>query len=83
MNTEHEDMSSLHKSCLPPISIENFAQYEINIRPLNSGYVVGVGCQSFAFENKEKMMKMIQAFLNDPQTVGTNWRKHQQLPIVE
>jgi hypothetical protein len=83
MNTEYGAIPSLAEPCERQNPIENFAQYEINIRPLNSGYLVGVGCQSFAFENKERMMKMIQAFLNDPQKVGENWRKNQQLPNVE
>ncbi len=83
MNTEYRAMPSFAEPCAPQTPTENFAYYEINIRPLNSGYLVGVGCQSFAFENKERMMKMIQAFLNDPQKVGANWRKNQQLPNVE
>jgi hypothetical protein len=83
MNIEYGAMPSFTEPCVPQNPTEKFAHYEINIRPLNSGYLVGVGCQSFAFENKERMMKMIQAFLNDPQTVGENWRKNQQLPNVE
>lgn len=55
--------------------------YEINIRPLNRGYVVAVGCQSLAFVDTEEMIKCISAYLNNPSEVGNKWMNEKQLPI--
>lgn len=42
---------------------------EINISPLPHGYLVRVGCQSFAFEDHKKMMKYINQYLDNPADV--------------
>lgn len=42
---------------------------EINISPLPHGYLVRIGCQSFAFEDHKKMMKYINAYLDNPAKV--------------
>ena len=40
--------------------------YNVNIETLDFGYVVRVGCKSFAFETKEKMIEKLLEYLNNP-----------------
>lgn len=46
---------------------------EIVIRPLNHGYVITVGCQSFAIENAFKLSGLLLAYLRDPVEVEKAW----------
>lgn len=45
----------------------------IEISPLNYGYAVNVGCQSFAIENLDTLLNMISKYLKDPKTVEKQW----------
>lgn len=46
---------------------------EIRIQPMDHGYVINVGCQSFVFETAEKMIKNLDAYLADPEGVEKAW----------
>ena len=46
---------------------------EINIQPMNYGFVVRVGCQTFVFETTEKMIRNLDAYLADPENVEKAW----------
>lgn len=46
---------------------------EINIQPMDHGYVIRVGCQSFVFETAEKMILNLDAYLADPDGVEKAW----------
>lgn len=46
---------------------------EINIQPMNYGFLVRVGCQSFVFETAEKMMANLTAYLADPDVMEKAW----------
>ena len=50
-------------------SYERAKAREINIQPMNYGYLVRVGCQSFVFETKEKMVTNLTSYLEDPENV--------------
>lgn len=39
---------------------------EINIQPLNYGYVVRVGCQTLGIESKDTLIKNLVAYLENP-----------------
>lgn len=39
--------------------------YQINIEQLDHGYIVRVGCKSFAIETKEKLIIRLAAYLSD------------------
>jgi hypothetical protein len=41
-------------------------KYDINIVTLDFGYVVRVGCKSFAFETREKMTENLLEYLENP-----------------
>ena len=46
---------------------------EINIRPLNHGYVVNIGCQTFAIESVEKLVSNLEKYLNSPIETEKEW----------
>jgi hypothetical protein len=50
-------------------------EFEINIKFFNVGCVVGVGCQSFAFESIDKMMKELQFYVEHPYEAREKWNK--------
>lgn len=39
---------------------------EINIQPIDFGYIVRVGCQTVAVETKEKLISKLTEYINDP-----------------
>lgn len=46
---------------------------EISIQPMNYGFVVRVGCQTFVFETAEKMMTNLNSYLADPDGIERAW----------
>lgn len=46
---------------------------EINIQPVHYGYIVRVGCQTFVFETKEKMVANLTSYLEDPDVMEKSW----------
>ena len=48
---------------------------DVYIKQLNRGYVVNVGCHSFAFSTKEEMMEKITAYINSPAETEKMWYK--------
>lgn len=45
----------------------------INIEPLNRGYVVRVGCQTFAIGSKKLLLAKLTEYLTDPQGTENKW----------
>lgn len=58
-----------------PDATQNKFNYSISIEPLNRGFVVRVGCQTFAFETHEKMLKYLTEYLTNPKGFETNYRE--------
>lgn len=54
---------------------EALRDYEINIKFLHRGCVVGVGCKSIAFESVENAMKEINAYVTNPYDEREKWYK--------
>lgn len=46
----------------------------IQIEQLNHGYVVVVGCQRFAIENKDALLHRLGSYLSDPGKVEEEWQ---------
>jgi hypothetical protein len=44
-------------------------KYDVQIQELDHGYMVRVGCKSFAIENKETLLNMITKYINNPAEV--------------
>jgi hypothetical protein len=50
--------------------IQSSAPHEVSIRQVNNGFIVNVGCQTFAFEKFETASKyMAMYFENPPETL--------------
>jgi hypothetical protein len=54
---------------------EILREWEINIKFFNVGCVVGVGCQSFAFESIDKMMTELKFYVENPDEARKKWNK--------
>ena len=54
---------------------ELLREYEINIRFLNRGCVVRVGCKEIAFTDSTEAMAEINKYVNDPYETQKEWRK--------
>ena len=55
---------------------ESSSLREVNIKPLNSGYLVNVGCQSVAVETTENLLKALGEYLNNPTGFERAWNKN-------
>jgi len=47
----------------------------VEIRQLNRGYIVDVGCHSFAFSTKEEMMKYLTTYIDNPQETEKSFKE--------
>jgi len=56
----------------PPMPPPNKAK-RITIEPLDRGFVVQVGCQTFAFIDLAELMKNLHKYLEDPNKVERAW----------
>ena len=55
--------------------------YDINIKQLSYGYIVNIGCQSFAIENSETLIKGLSNYLKSPSECEKVWMKDKRLPL--
>lgn len=55
------------------------SNHNVTIHPLNFGYNVKIGCQNFAVETVERLIKNLEAFLNDPSGTEKKWMKDKKL----
>lgn len=60
----------------------DFSGHVIHIQILSYGYSLNIGCQSFAFEDLDKMMNNLKAYLKEPNKVGNEWMKNKNLPVT-
>ena len=49
---------------------------EVNIKPLDSGYLVKVGCQTVAVESTETLIKALNDYLTNPDNFERAWFKN-------
>lgn len=45
---------------------DRLAQYDINIKHVHNGFIVGVGCQTFVFESFDKVAKYMAIYYDNP-----------------
>ena len=57
------DMERLQDYLSTPVETND--KYNITIKEIDRGYIVEVGCKSFAFDNKQIMMNYLNIYLND------------------
>jgi len=70
METESQDMAMDEAM---PVSESFGSTRDIKVTPLNSGFLVKVGCQSVAVETNEKLVDMMAKYLADPQGFERKW----------
>ena len=46
---------------------------QINIEGLNHGYIVRVGCQTFAIETKAQLIAHLSAYIQEPALTEKKW----------
>jgi hypothetical protein len=46
---------------------DNGYVYPINVRPLDRGYMVEVGCKSFAITSKTELLELFSKYIHNPQ----------------
>ena len=52
---------------------------EINISPLDYGYVIRVGCQVLAIESKQDIIRYLTDYLNNPNETENKYQQKQLL----
>ena len=60
-------------------AVPTLKTYGILIEPLDYGFKVKVGCQNFAVESLDKLIKNIEAYLKNPQETQKRWNKDKSL----
>ena len=58
-----------------PSKVDILREYDINIRFLNRGCIVSVGCKQIAFESHESAIKEFNDYVNNPYEKQKEWRK--------
>jgi hypothetical protein len=58
-----------------PSNTEFLREYDINIKFLNRGCIVHVGCRTIAFESIENAMNAINAYVSNPYEEQEKWRE--------
>ena len=53
--------------------------YNISIHALDFGYNVKIGCKTFAVEEIPKLIKNLEAYLNNPKETELKWMKDKKL----
>jgi hypothetical protein len=53
------------------------ANYQPEIRQVNNGFIVQLGCQSFVFETFDKMSKYLKMYFEDPDGTETKFHKNE------
>lgn len=56
---------------------ESYALREVVIKPLSSGYLVSVGCQSVAVETTENLLNALGKYLKNPAEFEKNWNANE------
>ena len=59
---------------------DKLAQYDVTIKHVHNGFVVGVGCQTFVFESFDKLSKYMAIYYDDPR--GT-YEKHYKGELLQ
>jgi len=65
--------------CEAEAPMDSSRMKNINIHALDYGYNVKIGCQNFAVETVEKLIKNLEAYMNDPQGTERKWMKNKEL----
>lgn len=68
-------------SPMPMQNMNNdYPGYTIRIETIANGYLVYIGCKTFAFLNREHLVRALDAYLVDPAKVTADWENNKVLP---
>ena len=48
---------------------------DFSVKALNYGYIVNVGCHSFAIETADRLIEKLSEYINNPSDTETKWFK--------
>ena len=65
--------------CEEEIYPEDQSKYEIVIKQLDYGYTVKIGCQNFAIETSDQLIKQLGKYLKNPSETEVEWNKSKTL----
>ena len=68
---ELEDTPASYELSKAPNVQYSFRNFSVS--KLNYGYVVNVGCHSFAIEAKENLIKLLTEYISDPNAKEIQW----------
>lgn len=54
------------QECKKYPSYEYSKDWQVTINTLDNGFILGVGCKSFAIESKERMLKLLYDYFTNP-----------------
>ena len=77
---EENDVETEHGSVVEPspgmvggLEYINTKMRDVNIKELSRGFVVKVGCQSYAFVTKAEMIEKLIEYINNPTETECKW----------
>ena len=50
---------------------------QINIEEVNRGYIVKVGCHTFAISTKEELLPKLEEYIKNPSETESKWFKNE------
>jgi hypothetical protein len=56
-----------------PVRENNNKIRELNLREVNRGYIVNVGCHTFAISTKEELLPLLTQYINEPSLIEERW----------
>ncbi len=69
-NYPDEPRPMINEGAVSPISPK---MRSFTVQPLDHGYVVQVGCTSFAIESEAKLIEKLSAYIIDPADTEAKW----------
>lgn len=82
LGSDVDDGPMLDEECdveATPAGIPQNRMHNISIHSLDFGFNVKIGCQNFAVETVDKLIKNLEAFLNDPSGTERKWMNERKL----
>lgn len=68
---------------LLPVVPQRTDSYQINIEPLQHGYIVNYGCQRIAIESTDKLLELLTFALKQPELIKQYWwNNHEIMPAL-
>lgn len=60
-----------------PTAVVNNKIRQINIEEVSRGYIVRVGCQTYAIETRDQLISKLSEYINEPEKTEQKWFKNE------